>query len=215
MADDAQEIIGKWTVRIKDWVWEYEFLPDGKVTWQDTRSSEKGVGRWSLLSKFINISWIDSSTKESWYRPITPLKQQGWYSSTYYTGKFEMQKVIAPPPGDTDLTWFEFEPDDPARPGQINILVSSPRNDAQYIDRVVTAVGFGIYLGGYHVFCEGVDVPVFVPEQMVDFAIGVVAEASNEIFNTIDEAKSAAASNPRQPSIAYFRGAGEPSSHQP
>ena len=110
-------------------------------------------------------------------------------------------------PSDT-LTWFEFEPDDPAQPGQINIRVSSPKDDPRYIDRMVTAVGFSIYLGGYHVFCQGINVPVFVPEQMVDFGIGVAIEASNQIFNTVDDARSVVAANARQPAIAYFLGAG-------
>ena len=52
MADDAREIMGKWTVRIKAWVWEYEFSQGGKVTWRDTRGTEKGVGRWSLAPAY-------------------------------------------------------------------------------------------------------------------------------------------------------------------
>ena len=98
MADD-QEIIGKWTVRVKNWVWEYEFSPGGKVTWRDTRSSEKGVGRWALSPKFVNLSWSDAATKESWIRPITSAKQKGWYDSTYFTGNYEMEKIVAPAPG--------------------------------------------------------------------------------------------------------------------
>jgi hypothetical protein len=98
MADDAQEIIGKWTVPLKGWVWEYEFSPGGKVSWRDTRSSEKGVGRWALSPKFVNISWSDSPTVESWTRPLTPAKQRGWYRATYYTGNYEMQKVVAADP---------------------------------------------------------------------------------------------------------------------
>jgi hypothetical protein len=110
-------------------------------------------------------------------------------------------------PSDT-LTWFEFEADDPAKPGQINIRISSPREDTRYIDRIVTAVEFGIYLHGYYVYCNGIDVPVFVPEEMVYFSIGAITEASNQVFDTLDAAKAAAAGSPRQPSIAYFLGAG-------
>lgn len=96
MADDAQEIIGKWTVRVLDWVWEYEFSPGGKVIWRDTRSSEKGVGRWALSPQSVNLSWSDSATTESWLRPLMPAKQKGVYKATYYTGDYEMQKVVAP-----------------------------------------------------------------------------------------------------------------------
>ena len=95
VAGDAKVILGKWTVWLKDWVWEYEFLPGGTVNWRDTRSSEKGVGRWSLSPKAVSLSWSDSATTESWARPLTPARQMGWYKSTYYTGGYRAQKVGA------------------------------------------------------------------------------------------------------------------------
>ena len=95
MADDTKEILGKWTVWVKDWVWEYEFLPGWRVLWRDTRSNEKGEGRWSPSAKLINVSWIGSSTIESWHRPIKPSNQKGWYQSSYYVGEYTMQKVLA------------------------------------------------------------------------------------------------------------------------
>jgi hypothetical protein len=107
-----------------------------------------------------------------------------------------------------DLIWFEIEPDDPKRPGQINLRASAPQDDARYIDRLVTAVGFGIYLGGYHVYCKDLEVPVFVPDGMVDFGLGIASEASNEIFDSADQARAAAAASQRQPAVAYFVGAG-------
>ncbi len=101
MADDKDEIIGKWTVKVKGWTWEYLFSPGGKVTWRDPLNNENGAGRWTMSSKLINISWSGSSTAESLTRPITPAKQSGWYSSSYYTGKYEMKKV--PPAGASDV----------------------------------------------------------------------------------------------------------------
>jgi hypothetical protein len=96
MADDTVEIMGKWTVWVKQWVWEYEFSPGGKVTWRDTRSREQGVGRWSSSPKFINMSWFDSATTESFNRPLTPAKQEGWYNApSYYVGKYKAEKVVA------------------------------------------------------------------------------------------------------------------------
>jgi hypothetical protein len=97
MADDAEEVIGKWTVRVKDWVWEYEFSPGGKVTWRDTRSPEKGSGRWAMTPKSINLSWTDSPVTESWFRPVTMAKQKGWYNASYYAGPYEMQKIVPRP----------------------------------------------------------------------------------------------------------------------
>ena len=107
-----------------------------------------------------------------------------------------------------ELTWFEFEPDDPSTPGQLNMRVSDPKADPRYIDRLVTAVGYGIYIGGYHVYCKGVDIPVFVPESMVDFGLGVVSQASNQIYDGADQARAVATASQRQPAIAYFVGAG-------
>lgn len=93
ISDDAHAILGKWTVWVKDWIWEYEFLPGGKVAWRDTRSNEKGVGRWSLSPKSVNMSWSDSTTTESWPRPLMPVRQKGWYKSSYYTGSYVAQKT--------------------------------------------------------------------------------------------------------------------------
>src|SRR5262249_6015140 len=97
MANDALALVGKWTVKVKHWSWEYDFTPDGRVTWRDTRSLENGVGRWSLAPNVVNMSWSDSSTKESWRRPITPPLQSGSYDSGYYKGPYEARKIIAPP----------------------------------------------------------------------------------------------------------------------
>jgi hypothetical protein len=104
MGEDVAELIGKWTVRVKNWVWEYEFSPGGKVTWQDTRSNERGEGRWALSSTLLNLSWSDSATKESWRRPLNPEDHTGWYNSEYYAGPYKVQKkVVAAPNGATDV----------------------------------------------------------------------------------------------------------------
>lgn len=78
---------------MKDWVWEYEFSPGGRLAWRDTRSNEKGVGRWSVGPTAINMSWSGSATTESWRRPVTPTGQSGRYQSSYYTGSCAAQKV--------------------------------------------------------------------------------------------------------------------------
>lgn len=92
-AGDAQLILGKWTVWVQDWVWEYEFLPGGKSRWRDTRSQEKGEGRWKLTAKSVELTWIDSTTTESWPRPLAPAHQTIQYRSSYYTGASRAQKI--------------------------------------------------------------------------------------------------------------------------
>jgi hypothetical protein len=62
MAGDLDLLIGKWTVRVKNWIWEYEFQRDGRVTWRDRHSAEKGSGNWAATSKLVNMWWNGSAT---------------------------------------------------------------------------------------------------------------------------------------------------------
>src|ERR1700740_769263 len=94
MADDRQVLMGKWTVWVKDWIWEYEFAPNGAVTWRDTQSAAKGAGRWVMSSTLVNFSWSNSTTNESWQLPLIPARNKNtWYNSPYYTGAYEIEKL--------------------------------------------------------------------------------------------------------------------------
>lgn len=93
MADDTRELIGTWTVKFMHWTWVYNFSADGRVTWRDPLNNENGVGRWALLGKVLNISWTNSSTKETWNRPIQPLNQSGWCSASYGSNVIKAIKV--------------------------------------------------------------------------------------------------------------------------
>jgi len=95
MDDTDPLLMGKWTVWVKNWVWEYEFFPNGTVTWRDTRSAEKGSGRWSASPQLINISWIGSSATESWKRPLKLERStDGVYNAPYYKGPTARQKIL-------------------------------------------------------------------------------------------------------------------------
>jgi hypothetical protein len=100
MASDLDLLIGKWTVKVKTWNWEYEFFAGNKVTWRDLDSGEKGVGSWATSSKLVNIAWHGSATKESWLRPLTASSDRTWYEAPYFRGKYRIAKVgfIGPPP---------------------------------------------------------------------------------------------------------------------
>ena len=65
MASDLDLLIGKWTVKVKSWTWEYEFSPGGKLTWRDVNSLEKGTGSWAASPKLVNISWVGSGTSDA------------------------------------------------------------------------------------------------------------------------------------------------------
>ena len=100
---DLDLLFGKWTVHVKGWTWEYEFQRDGRVSWRDVNSAEKGSGNWAATSKLVNMWWKDSKTRESWQRPLTASNDKTWYESSYFRGKYRIAKAggAAPAPGPT------------------------------------------------------------------------------------------------------------------
>jgi hypothetical protein len=123
MDADLELLIGQWIVKVRPpgrsepWTWEYEFSRDGSVTWQDLKSAERGSGNWAATSKLVNMWWEDSTTRESWIRPLTatPGLDKTWYESSYYRGQYKIEKPVCPgfltegsfkldaPPDDDDL----------------------------------------------------------------------------------------------------------------
>lgn len=89
---------------------------------------------------------------------------------------------------------------------------SDPRRHGDYIDNRVTAVGYGIFLGGYLVYCDGLPVPVFVPEEEVAFGQAAADTPDTAIYPTRAEAVGATPYGPpapgRGPAVAFYRGAG-------
>lgn len=101
MAGDLDLLVGTWTVRVKSWVWEYDFRRDGGVVWRDLGSIESGVGNWAATSKLVNIWWKGSTTRESWQRPLTTGNDHTWYEASYYRGKYRIEKTGFVPPSPT------------------------------------------------------------------------------------------------------------------
>jgi hypothetical protein len=165
MADDRQLLIGKWTVWVKDWIWEYEFFPNETVNWRDTRSLEKGSGRWSMSHTLLNLVWLDSATKESWQLPLSPLSnKRTWYSATYYTGSYRIEKaLLLPAPSSDELyTGFEDSIDLPeAKPPEDNLFyppVSSPHRGGVlkpiYDGEAGAIIGYMHSNSGYYEFYD-------------------------------------------------------------
>jgi hypothetical protein len=106
---------------------------------------------------------------------------------------------------------FEVEPDDPSRPGEIN-LNGNPQQSGDYADRRLTAVAYGIYLGGYLLYFEGLEKPVFVPESQVDFAQSQAEGVSGRVYSDQSSADAAVAGagavNGKPAPVAYYRPAG-------
>lgn len=109
-------------------------------------------------------------------------------------------------------TLYEFEADDPKRPGDINLREYTPRNEPDYLENQVTAVGFGIYLFGCLVYTKSLDLPVLVPDAYIDFTVGSAQAIDTNIYASraaADEAiRIAPAMAAGQTPFAYYRGAG-------
>ena len=107
---------------------------------------------------------------------------------------------------------FEIEPDDPSRPGQINLSVYSPMNDPDYVERRLQAVGFSIYLGGCHLYCDGLSIPVLLPDSHIDFTVGTAVAISTTVYSDRAAADAALQAAPapagRATRYAFYRGAG-------
>jgi hypothetical protein len=205
MADDKLEIVGRWRVAFGPYRWEYVFAGDGTVRWTDPLNNESGSGRWSMTSKTIYLSWSKSSTKETWNRPIKRKEQTGWIEASYRTGPFSAEKmegiVLPTAQGATEI---DLELD----PVSGEYVQTDPRTNSRYIERVFTAVAYGIIPDGYYVYCEGMDLPILMPESMVDFRLASAERERSRIFDTFAEAKSAAGDGTGRRRIAYFWGAG-------
>jgi len=198
MADDRVVLMGRWKVSIKEWIWEYEFLPDGTVKWKDTRSQENGTGRWNMSSSLVNIWWQNSSTRESWQLPlaVAPNKRT-WYAATYYTGPYLIEKPI-----DSNLP-RTIQPDP-----LIEIDTGNPASESNYIDRLCTHVAYGIYNGGFWVYVpESYSPhPIEIPEKMLYFK-HTGSPVSDRIYGSQASALEASGGvNPDR--ITYYEGVG-------
>ncbi|HEY6641052.1 hypothetical protein [Povalibacter sp.] len=206
MADDNIEILGKWNVSFGPYKWEYVFTSDGVVRWRDPFNNESGAGRWSVTPKTIYLSWQKSSSKESWSRPVKRSGQSGWIEASYRTGALSAEKVdaLALPNTSGGASEIDLELD----PATGEYVQASPESHRKYIERVFTAVAYGVFPDGYYVYCEGMDLPIQVTESVVDFSLGTAERERSKIFASYAEAKQAAADSPSRRRIGYFWGAG-------
>lgn len=88
------------------------------------------------------------------------------------------------------------------------LAAADPRTHREFIDSRVTAVGFGLSVGGYLLYCEGLDLPVLVPESQVDLGLTSAEPVGDFIHPDRDAALVASASGPGCASYAWYRGAG-------
>ncbi|WNG61213.1 hypothetical protein F0U59_45780 [Archangium gephyra] len=86
-----------------------------------------------------------------------------------------------------------------------------PRAHRDFVELRVTAVGFGLTTGGYLLYCEGLPLPVLIPESLVDFGLTSAEPLSDSIYPDRNEAladMAASASGSGRARYAWYRGAG-------
>jgi hypothetical protein len=89
--------------------------------------------------------------------------------------------------------------------------LGDPRAHRDFVEARVTAVGFGLNAGGYLLYCEGLALPVLVPESHVDLGLTSAVALNASIYPDRDAAledMAAGASEARHVRYAYYRGAG-------
>jgi hypothetical protein len=96
---------------------------------------------------------------------------------------------------------------------QVSAASADPRGHSDYIDRRLNAVGFGIYLGGYMVYCTDLPLPIFVPDSHIDFGATSVGTDDPSIYGDRESALAAVPYGPPalgQPTrnATFYRGAG-------
>jgi hypothetical protein len=94
---------------------------------------------------------------------------------------------------------------------QVSQGIADPRSHGDFIDLRMTAVAFGISVRGYLLYCEGMPLPVFVPESHVNLGLKSTQPLNASIYPDRDTALEEIAestSSAGHARYAYYRGAG-------
>jgi hypothetical protein len=86
--------------------------------------------------------------------------------------------------------------------------LADPRAHRDFIDSRVEAVGYGISEGGWVLFCEGLPLPVLVPEEQVDLWLTEAQALNGSIYPSREMALAAQEPGATHGRYAYYRGAG-------
>jgi hypothetical protein len=88
----------------------------------------------------------------------------------------------------------------------------NPGQQVEYIDQRLTAVGYGVYLGGVHVYCDNLALPIFVPSAEINYSLTNVTAISKTVFADRASAFQAVAATKSAAGgptpFAYYRGVG-------
>jgi hypothetical protein len=86
--------------------------------------------------------------------------------------------------------------------------LADSRAHRDFIDSRVEAVGYGISEGGWVLFCEGLPLPVLVPEEQVDLWLDGAQVFNGTVYPDREAALAALGTGATHGRYAYYRGAG-------
>ena len=120
-------------------------------------------------------------------------------------------KAVPPPSQKTQFYDFDIGPTDPANPNLTQLTAKPVSERADYIDARMTYMVYGIYLGGFQLYVDGLDTPIFISNAYLEDRAQSVS-IGDRIYDSVGEAKDAVAAYPRAgdntPRHAYYWGAG-------
>jgi hypothetical protein len=97
-------------------------------------------------------------------------------------------------------------------PNAIDVTVYSPKDEDDYIDNKMNAIGYSIYLRGFQVYCDDMSMPIEVPNSLVDLNPIKAEPIDTKIYDTLAQAQEAIRLAPAMAKditpFAYYRGAG-------
>jgi hypothetical protein len=112
-------------------------------------------------------------------------------------------------------TYIEFEIDPGGPPGQINAHFTGPTDNANWVDRAITAAAYTIWLNGFMLYVGSMTPGgpgIVVPESDVDFTIERATPINKITYDSRAEAMAAVAAAPKPADgsrpFAYYWGAG-------
>lgn len=94
---------------------------------------------------------------------------------------------------------------------RVSERTADPRAHRDFVESRVTAVGFGLTEGGYLLYCEGLPLPVLVPESQVELGVTSAEPLHAALYPDRDSALADLAASPAEPGhprYAWYRGAG-------
>jgi hypothetical protein len=161
----------------------------------------------------------DAGSKVRWFqiigKRICNVMVEARGTSGQVVDSFQLAIAKEPPlklPSASGSMSFSIEPDDPNRPGYLNIKVYTPASGSNYVEKLLEGVGFSIYMSGCHLYCKDFQLPILVPDSDIDFMVGKAKSIDDKIYPTRAAADAAILGAPSPANgakrFAYYRGAG-------